>query len=166
MAVLQGSAEFAAALRALPVDIEKKVLRKSAISGARVVRDRIKVTAPVASAIVRRGSKPATLPGTLKRAIVLKFAPERSSNEAQTYVVAVRHGNRQQKYNRDAFYWLWVEKGHRIRQSRKGPSTGEVPPHPFFVPAYRATADQARQTMADAGGVALAAAITAAGLKG
>lgn len=164
MAVLEGSEEFIRALRSLPVDIQSKVLRKSAISGARIVRDRIKALAPVAAAAVKRRGGAVTAPGTLQRAVVLKFAPEKSNGDQQTYVVAVRHGKRFQKSNRDAFYWLWVEQGHRV-VGRSGRVIGQAAPHPFFVPGYRATAGQARDQMKATMGNALSSAITAAGLR-
>lgn len=146
MATLEGTAELAAALRALPGDVSNKVLRKSAIAGARVVRDAVKSLAPVSGGLKRRSSGKLTPPGTLRRAVVLKFAKEKSGSEAATYVVTVRRGKSAQKSNRDAFYFSWVERGHRIAHVR-GVYTGEVAPHPFFVPAYRASAATARAKM-------------------
>ena len=148
MAVLEGAAELSAMLRTLPVEVRQNVLRPAAIAGARIVRDQIKALAPVSGGLGRRrpGGR-VTAPGVLKRAVVLKFAKEKSGPDAATYVVAVRHGKSQQRSNRDAFYYLWVEEGHNVVRRRDGPVVGKAAPHPFIVPGYRATAAVAREKM-------------------
>ena len=163
MSRLEGGDALKAALLALPAAVEAKVLRKSAIAGAKVVRDAVKANAPVGNGPRKRGSGLTTPPGTIKRAVILKFAKELSDKDSATYVVTVRKGKGAQKTNRDAFYWIWVEKGHRIVRKRGGPTVGQVSAHPFFVPAYRATAATAQQKMKSVMETQLTALINGAG---
>lgn len=142
---MEGTERLTAALRGLSDQVEQKVLWQSAIAGARVVRDQVKQFAPVAQLIHKRKGK-LVAPGTLRRAVVLKRAPEKSTKTAKTYIVTLRRGKREQKQNRDAYYWIWVEKGHRV-VGRSGRVIGQAPPYPFFVPAYRASAGRALQAM-------------------
>lgn len=148
MAELKGTRELTNALLKLPAKIEAKALRKAALSGARVVKSAIVALAPIAAAAIVRKGGVVTPPGVLRRAVVVKYAKEKSGIGKASYVVAVRHGTRYQKANRDAFYWLWVEQGHQVI-GRSKRLIGQAAAHPFFVPGYRLTADQARQTMKD-----------------
>lgn len=144
---MKGTAELSRALLNLPHKVEQRVLRKAAIAGARIVRNAVQALAPIADAPVNRKGGVVTVPGTLRRAVVLKYAPEKSGIGKSTYVVTVRHGKRYQKANRDAYYWLWVEQGHAVIRGKM--KVGQAAPRPFFVPAYRATADQAQAKMRD-----------------
>lgn len=159
MATLEGAAEFAAGLRSLPTEVREKVLRAGAFRGAAIVRAAVERAAPARQGLFRRGKR--LVPGgTLKRAVVAKYAPEKSSPTAESFVVAIRRGKAEQASGRDAFYATWVELGHRIvprkvkgdtrslRVRRKASTGGaRVPPHPYFIPAYRASYAQALETM-------------------
>ncbi len=145
MATLEGSRELASALRALPAQVERTALRKSAAAGARVVRDQVKQFAPVGRYIKRTRGR-LIAPGTLKRAVTMKYAKEKSGPGASTYVVTLRRGGRAQKQGRDAYYWIWVERGHRV-VGRSGRVIGQAPAHPFFVPAYRGSSVRALEAM-------------------
>jgi HK97 gp10 family phage protein len=145
VATLQGSAELSAVLRSLPDQVEKKALRSSALAGAQVVAAQVKQFAPV-GAFIKRTGRGLVPPGTLRRAVRTKYAPEKSGKEKASYVVTLRRGKGEQKKNRDAYYWIWVEKGHRV-VGRSKRVIGQAPPHPFFVPAYRASQGKALQAM-------------------
>ena len=78
------------------------------------------------------------------------------------YRIGVRQGRGEQKRNRDAYYWAWVEQGHIARgpggalkggvrskslQRRRLRAGGGkvVPPHPFFKPAFESAGSRALQ---------------------
>lgn len=149
-AEVEGLDETLRDLRKLDETIQRKVLRRSVYAGARLVRDKVKATAPVET-------------GTIKRAVVHKFARELSKDGAQTYVVTLTRGKKYQRVgkkgrNQDAYYWPWVEYGHRIvarkgkdggtLRARRRAATGSVPPHPFFEPAYHANRGEAERAIA------------------
>jgi HK97 gp10 family phage protein len=106
-----------------------------------LIRDDAKARAPVATAPAAPGDP---LPGTLRRAIVIKHDREHSSLMSQTYVVALRHGkkyrNQGKKGNRsqDAYYWRWVEFG-----------TVKMAARPFMRPAFEAQKTAAVQAIAE-----------------
>ena len=131
-------------LRKIPLEYQGKVLQAALAAGARLTVAQAKSNAP-------------ELTGRLKRAI---YATRDSRNSKTTYeqrVVSVRRGKKQQKNNRDAFYWKFVEFGHRIVPRAKGQSTraarkkaaGQVPARPFMRPAFEATKAKAAQVIAD-----------------
>ncbi len=143
----RGLPEFQRALKQISVRATRQVLRPAAAAGARVVRGAVKELAPVGRyAGKKRGGGQVTPPGVLRRSALLKFARERSSETRATYIVTFRRGKKAQAQNRDAFYWPWVEFGHRIvprrgkggagiaQRRRAAAGGGRVPPHPFFVP--------------------------------
>jgi HK97 gp10 family phage protein len=127
---VKGLSQLSAALKELPLRLARNALRQSVAKGALVIRDEAKVRAPVSSGPVKPGDP---LPGTLRRAIVIKHDAERSNAFSQTYVVAVRQGKRYRrrgkKGNRsqDAYYWRWVEFG-----------TVKMSARPFLRPAFEA----------------------------
>jgi hypothetical protein len=108
---LKGFAELAAALRELPENLGKNVLRSAVGAGAAVVRREAKKNA--------EGMRDT---GTLARAIYQKQIREESGPERQTFYVGARQGKAQQKVgkkqtNRDAYYARFVELGHFSRPS-------------------------------------------------
>ena len=91
--------------------------------------------------------------GIIRDNIIVKRAEEESdSNKRQTYLVTVRTGKLNAKG--DAFYWKWVENGHRFNGFRKKADSttwkayrkamqtefgsSKVPAKPFIRPAYTA----------------------------
>lgn len=105
----------------------------SSPAGAAVIRNAAKEKAPVYHGEVSQGH-PA--PGTLRRSIVAKYAPEMSSLGSQVYIVTVRSGKKYQSVqrvrrgqkvtsNEDAFYWTFVEFG-----------TSKMSARPFLRPAF------------------------------
>lgn len=98
--------------------------------------------------------------GTIQKNIIVKRLEEESDGaHKQTYIVTVRKG----KMNKDgdAFYWKWVEGGHKFVPRRPkgtpwkahrtaaeleyGKST--VPAKPFIRPSYEAKKEQAIKAM-------------------
>lgn len=158
---IQGMPELLRTLRTLDDKIQKKVLRRAVYAGAKVMKDEVVEKAPVAAAPHKRGGR-LVQPGTLKRAALHKWARELSDGRNQAYVVTFRRGKQYQSVgkrgiDKDAFYWPWVEYGHKI-VPRKGKAGGTirarrsaaravVAPRPFFEPAYRAGLEPAQRAM-------------------
>lgn len=116
---VDGLAEMDRKLRALGPDIARKGLRSAVGAGARVILNQAKARAPVDT-------------GTLRRALYMKPIREESSDSRQTYFVGVRSGKKEQKKNRDAWYWRLVEFG-----------TEKASAQPFLRPAFEAGKFQA-----------------------
>lgn len=113
-------------------------LRSGAYAGASLVRDEAERRAP-------------RLTGNLARNLIVKRLEEKSNgNEVQTYKVTVRSGKARED---GAFYWRWVEDGHKFvgknKRSGKGANwkahrammeaeygSSKVGARPFLRPAY------------------------------
>lgn len=116
-------------------------LRAAGFAGAVLVRDEAQRLAP-------------KLTGTLARNVIVKRMEEKSNgNEVQTYKVTVRTGKFE--VDGDAFYWRWVENGHKFvgrnKKTGKGANwkahrqlmeaeygTSKKGARPFLRPAYSA----------------------------
>ena len=137
---IKGLSELSAALKELPQRIARNALRQSVARGASLIRDEAKARAPVSS----EAQPGHPLPGTLRRAIVIRHDAKRSGPTSQTYVVAVRQGkkyrNQGKKGNRsqDAYYWRWVEFG-----------TVKMSARPFLRPAFEAKKQEAVQAITE-----------------
>jgi HK97 gp10 family phage protein len=132
---IKGLRELRQALtKTIPFEMQGKVLQKALAAGTALTVAAAKARAP-------------TLTGRLKRAIYATRDKKGSKPTFESRAVTVRRGKKQQKSDRDAFYWKFVEFGHRI-VSRKGDEStrsarkragGSVPPHPFMRPAFEST---------------------------
>lgn len=137
---LTGFKELADALRELPDDISKNVLRSAVGAGAAVVRVEAKNNA---LAMKRTG--------TLARSIYQKQIRELSGPEKQTFYVGARFGKKKRfgkkgkDLSNEAYYARFVELGHFSRPSKKGAGGRVVwvPAHPFLRPAFDVRKDQA-----------------------
>lgn len=150
VAKVQGLSELNAALKALPRDVSEKLLNGAVSAGARVIRDETAQRAPIAVEAHFRARGRKTPPGVLKRAIYQVNVKELATFYQRVYRVGVRRGKAQQKSDRDAFYWWWVENGHKIvprtpkgifrgtQQSRRNAASTRVSAHPFLRPAFEA----------------------------
>jgi hypothetical protein len=138
-----------AKLDGLGAAVGESAMRQAAVAGARVFRDEAQVLSPVLS-------------GVLKRNIIIKHVPEQSeADRLQVYFVTVRHG----KFGSDgdAYYWRWVELGHKKTRPRTGPvtiashreamdlefGTSRVAARPYMRPAYEGRRVVAVQAMRD-----------------
>jgi HK97 gp10 family phage protein len=137
---VEGLDVFAQALKLLPKNVARNVLRGSVSAGAKIIADEAKAKAPTYTGSVTKGHPP---PGTLKRSIVRKQIKELSDLTKQTFVVAVRKGKKYQKQGKsgnlsqDAFYATWVEFG-----------TSKMAAKPFLRPAFEAKKNEAVDAMA------------------
>jgi HK97 gp10 family phage protein len=125
---IDGLQDLQRALRELPVNIGRNVLRGAVSAGAAEVRQEAKNKAPVYHGDVTQGHPPA---GTLKRSLYQKQIRELSDNFRQVFFVGVRRGKKYQKQGKngnlsqDAFYWTFVEFG-----------TEKMPAQSFLRPAF------------------------------
>ncbi len=125
--------------------LSEETLRSVGVAGAKVIQNEAITRVPVRKGIIRRN-------------IIIKRAEEKSSANRQTYLVTVRKG----RYGGDdAFYWRFVEEGHKyVPRRKKGKSvnahrlaaeleygTSKKGARPFMRPAYEATKEQAVEAM-------------------
>lgn len=125
--------------------VGESTLRSAGVAGAAVFRDEAK-----RNALAHRKT------GVLHNNIIIKRAEEESDGaRRQTYLVTVRTG----KFGNDgdAFYWRFVEFGHRfVPRKKKGKGwkahrkaaeleygTASAPAYPFMRPAYESKKQEA-----------------------
>lgn len=161
IARLSGVPEFERALAQISQKMGERALRPAAAAGARLVRAAVKSVAPVGPyRIKRRGRGRITPAGVLRRAVLMKRARELTKPGQAGYIVTLRMGKKAAQAGRDAYYWPWVEAGHRIvprrgagggtiraRRAAANARGGRVPPHPFFRPAVESSAGPATLAM-------------------
>lgn len=136
---IEGLQELQAKLLELPKRVAKNAVRQAANAAAAVIRNEIKLRAPVYSGPVSAGHPP---PGTLKRAIVSKYIKELSNDFEAVFKVTVRKGKRftkqgkKENLSQDAYYAMWVELG-----------TARMSARPFFRPGYEAKKQEALEAL-------------------
>lgn len=162
---LEGFKELAAALRGLPGNVGKNLLRAGVAAGAAEVR----VEARKNALAIKRT-------GTLARSIYQKQIRELSDAEKQVFYVGARQGKKYQRVGKkglsaDAYYARFVELGHFTRPAGGGKlprhtNRGErnnaalaslvhsgqvkwVPPKPFLRPAFDVKKDAAIQKIGE-----------------
>jgi HK97 gp10 family phage protein len=101
-----------ALLRTVPQNMQGKVLQKALAPAANIVLRDARQLAPKDS-------------GRLSRAIFAMRSKRNSNGVFEERIVKVRWGKKQQKQNRDAYYWRWVEFGTKFIQAQ-----------PFMRPAF------------------------------
>ena len=122
---LSGDRELYQKLSAMSNAAASDVLEKGVVAGATIVQKG-------AQARVRRRSN--KLAGAIKVAV-----GEKSRDRA---VAGVR-------ISRKGFYWRFIEFGHVIKRTRKGPVVGHAPAYPFLRPAFDESKDQIKDVVAD-----------------
>lgn len=153
MSVTINSASFVAQMRKALAGVSEAMgedtLRAVGAAGARVLRDEAKLNAS------RRSQT-----GTIYNNIIVKRAEERSDGaRMQVYFVMVRSGHLGREG--DAYYWRWVEDGHKI-VPRKPKKTSwkqhraaaeleyggrRAPAYPYMRPAFDARQQDAIEAM-------------------
>jgi hypothetical protein len=149
--------DFKRQVREFGYDMERKIFRNGVAAATRVFRNGVQrvLSRPRVSPI-RKGEHV----GTLRRAIYMKRARD-SKQGLEHYFVGVRQGKGERLRkggSADAFYWKFVELGHRIvgrfagkytdyplrglgrktgRALRRRQSTTAVPAYPFLQPAFQ-----------------------------
>lgn len=109
---VDGLKELADKLHAMGPDLARNALKGAVGSAARLVANEAGVTNPDDT-------------GRTDRAIYTKMVKAETSDSQATYIVGVRSGRREQKKDRNAWYWRLVEFG-----------TSKMPARPFMRPAF------------------------------
>mgnify|MGYP000843958071 FL=1 len=138
---IAGLDTFAQALKLLPNNISRRVLRGAVAAAGKVIRDEAKARAPVHSGPVAKGHPP---PGTLKRAIALGRSNRLSKPGKEVFHVFVRNsavaGSKGKKViaggKFDAYYWRYIEFG-----------TSKMAARPFLRPAFEAKKEAAIEAL-------------------
>ncbi len=139
----------AALLKTVPAEMQGKKLQKALAAGTKLTVAAAKINAPVKT-------------GRMRKAIYATRDKAESKPAFEARVVTVRRGKKMQKTNRDAYYWKFVEFGHRtgtrktgyLRKTDRssggyGGSTGFVAARPFMRPAFDSTKGQAAEAIRD-----------------
>ncbi|MBZ2208474.1 HK97-gp10 family putative phage morphogenesis protein [Massilia soli] len=152
------SSALTAAIRQVTNDIgaaiDEPTLRATGFAGAEVFREQAKVNA-------LRNKKTGTIYNNI---IAKRLTEESDGDKKQAYLVTVRSG----KFGADgdAFYWRFVEQGHKFvpRKPKSGKGStwkahrraaeleygsATVPAYPFMRPAYEARKADAIEVMRD-----------------
>ena len=141
---VDGLAELRHAMRQLPDNIARTVLRGAVNAGAGEIAKEVSARAPEDT-------------GTLKRAIYRKHIRELSGDLRQTFFVGVRSGKKYQAVkkgkrtvNMDAWYWRFIEFGHFTRRVKgdlikamKTEGVRWIPARPFLRPGFEAATSRA-----------------------
>jgi hypothetical protein len=107
------------AISKLSAALGESTLRAAGSAGAKVFQDEMIRTAPVLAKETKQRKS-----GVIKRAIIVKRDLDKSKgNEVQTYLITVR-GKR--KSESDAYFWKWVEDGHKVVRPRKTAAQGAL----------------------------------------
>lgn len=139
---VQGLQELREALtRDLPEALQGKALQSTLTIAARPIIADARARVPIRT-------------GRLKRAIYA-FRDRKSTPTREARLISVRTGKKASKSNKDAFYWKWIEFGHRFASAKTGTlqeigkdgvgrgkgyagETKFYPAHPFLRPAFEA----------------------------
>ena len=110
--------------QALEDGVRKRLMIGTVAAGAKVIKDEAVRLAPMGTGKRARGHPP---PGTLKKAIFYTRLLAECDGTKETWLISVRRGKKfqtlrrgKQTVNLDAFYAVWVERGHWTR-TPKGP---------------------------------------------
>jgi HK97 gp10 family phage protein len=111
-----GMAQLHKRMVTLGPKIALKALRGALVSGAQEIKKDAIQRAPM-------------LTGRLKRAVLIKSMPKGNPFNERV-IVGVRHGKKMQKRGLDAFYWGFIEFGHKDRSGK------QVQAKSFIRPAF------------------------------
>lgn len=140
---IKGLKELGMFLQALPIKVERNILRAALRQGANVIAEQARVNVPVAEPSDRNAARYGGYAGALRDSI-------RTSNSRATrkgrVTVAVRAGGIKTKGGADVYYAKWVEYGTKPHSNGKRGMHPGARPHPFLRPA--ADTEQARAVIA------------------
>jgi HK97 gp10 family phage protein len=151
--------DFKRAMAAFTYDMQRKTFRNGVAAASRIFKNQVvKILQRPRVSPVRKGETP----GTLRRAIYIKRARD-SKRGLEHYFVGVRQGKvakGRKGGSADAFYWRFVELGHRkvprgskitggrrtqaLKRARFDTAGGgKVRAYPFLEPAFKAAKEDA-----------------------
>ena len=126
---IQGLRELERKLIALGPKVGLKAMRSALVSGAQVIKRDAMERVPVKT-------------GRLRRALLIKRLAKLNPF-SEKVIIGVRHGKKQQKSDRDAYYWSWIEFGFKNRAGKP------VNPQSFIRPAFEAKKNSAMNRIVD-----------------
>lgn len=110
---VEGLKELRMKMEQLGPKLAKRGLRSAANAGIQVIKKEAKALAPMDTGRLK------------KKAIYVKRSKSESSPTKEVYILGVRVGRKEQKKERDAYYWFFHEFGTRFIAAR-----------PFIRPAF------------------------------
>ena len=133
---LHGADELGAALLELPRGLRNTTLRRAINKAGRVMVPPLRRATPKS----RKGSKSskATPSGTLRKSTGIVLRKYKGGMIQAAYI-----GHR---WPKGAAAHL-VEKGTKVRKTKRGANRGAMPGHPFFNPVYKANRTRMHRTM-------------------
>lgn len=117
-------------LQALPIKIEKNIMRGAMRAGAKVVLEQAKVNVPVAAPSDRNRERYGGYAGALRDS--LRVGTRARKGRVTSYV---RAGGTKTKSGADVYYAHWVEYGTKPHSNGKRGMHPGARPHPFLRPA-------------------------------
>ncbi len=126
--IVRGLEELKTTYKQLPDKLKRGVIRRGVYAASRVVANAVKRVAPAHSGPYK--SQPGRDSGRLRRGVVVKRARELTTVTQTGFLVTILRGKKYQRVgkrgiNKDAYYWPWVDQGHRIVPRKgKGSSMG------------------------------------------
>jgi HK97 gp10 family phage protein len=111
---ITGLPEFISRLRALSLDMQRKVTRAGAMAAGNVFRKAAVANAPILQKPDTRKNNP-RVPGTLQKAVYAARSRIKSKPGKELIVVGVRSDKASAARGKGAFYWRFVENGHLVR---------------------------------------------------
>lgn len=164
-AKVTGLKEVLAKLDAIPANLQPKVVQRILASAAYPIVRQARNLAP-------RNT------GTLKKSIYSRRS-RKSTPGLEIRDITVKAGKSQQKFNRDAYYWKFVEFGRGTVNAKKGKvlrffnkktgkwiskeSVAAVPARPFLRPAFEANKQKAAEIFSQKAAKIIAKAATKKG---
>lgn len=111
---IQGADELDAALKAIGIEMERKIARSAVRAGAKVIADRARELAPEGSPDDKWGKN--YTPGTLRRSIQVVTRSQKTGDAVAS--VVTRSGKKWQAKQMDAWYAPLVEFGTEKMQAQ------------------------------------------------
>ena len=99
---VEGLAELERKMRAIGPKLARTALRSSLNTGTQIIKKDAQARAPVKTGLLA------------SRAIYVKRTKEKGSATKEVYIVGVRQGHKEQKRDRDAYYWKFIEFGTKF----------------------------------------------------
>jgi HK97 gp10 family phage protein len=118
-----GMAELERKIVAMGQKVGLKAIRSALVAGAQIVKKDSMARVPV-------------LTGRLKRSLYIKRMSKPNPFK-ENVIFGARHGKKMQKRGLDAFYWGFIEFGHKDRAGKN------VPAKSFIRPAFESSKQRA-----------------------
>ena len=123
------------ALNALPIAVQKRVIRQAIRASMKPVKAAVQREAPIGDS------------GDLRSHVKLRAVQSKGKgkNKGKGGIISFQVQIGMGDYKGEMYYAAMVEFGHAIRAVPKGPEIGRVPANPFMQRAFDQTKDRARR---------------------